>query len=67
MKFIKVGDQHINMDQVHSVDSRVEAGAMSGIYLYTSNHTVRITDPAEQEQVLRWLERNSADVMTQLG
>jgi len=62
MQFIKVGNQYINMAQVHQVDENESLGGNT-LYVYTSDHTIRITEPEERAAVLAWLGRNSINVV----
>lgn len=62
MNFIKVGDQYINMAQVHSAEMK-DRGGLITLYLYTSDHTIHITDATERQAVLAWLDRNSTQVV----
>jgi len=58
MDFIQVGQQYINMSQVHHAEQDDRFPEIV-LYLYTSDHTIRITDPDERNAVLGWLRRNS--------
>jgi hypothetical protein len=70
MQFIKVGTQYINMAQVHQVETdQVDLDDLDvrlpivTLYLYTSDHTIRITGDAERAAVLAWLDAQSSDVL----
>lgn len=63
MQFIKINERYVNMAQVHEIEVDTTPG-INTIYLYTSDHTIRVVDPTEQRALLAWLGRNSVNILT---
>lgn len=67
MSYLKIGNQYVNMDRVEHVAPDERLGVAGVLFLYTSDHTIRITDKDEQAAVLLWLDRNSTNALAQIA